>query len=271
MAGRCQRRICRLLLTLMICMAPQSSLLAETVSVRLSVTFSDNNPMVVPVQLECSDGTVESELTEVGEDQPLTATISGIEDAAIHCIVSVRPVAGYSASYYAFDDARGESRGDPDGCEFVGFVDGDAGFCEVEMSLQPSRVRVTREWVEPRTDITLTLYDEARYGCDSEAWGEYEGSLWFSGAVDTQTFEVLPDWEHGTSCTVWAVGLEASVAYENEECRDLLFRPGDAPTCTLYHTRVFDPDQPEWWYGWAFMAVIVLAIGAVAGRLLSRS
>ena len=238
---------------------------------RVSTTFSDNNTRTVPVRISCSSGQATPQGGEASDEHPLELTVSSFVDGQLHCLVSLPAIDGYSLQYFAFDDAVGQSSGDPDGCEFVEFVSGDAGFCEVEISLEPSTVRVTREWVDPGRDIALTLYDEARYGCDSEAWGEYQGSLWFSGQSDTQTFEILADWEFGTVCSIWPVGRESSVAYDDEDCREVMIRPGSNAVCTIYNTRIFDADQPTWWYGWIVMAVFVLLIGFVASRILGKS
>ncbi len=235
-------------------------------SFRISTSFSDNNPAEVTAYISCSAGTAQPEYGMISEGSPLEFVISGFPAGRLRCLLAQAPAPGYQPAYYAFDDASGHSENDPDGCQFLEFEDGDAGFCEVENTLVASNIEVRRLWVDPGSDINITIYDEAHYSCDSEAWGEYEGSLWFSGKDDRQVFEVLPDWEGGTLCAVWPIGNDGSVEYDPEECLDLQIRPGASASCTIFNTRLFDADQPARWYGWLVMALIVLLVGFIAAR-----
>jgi hypothetical protein len=234
-------------------------------NIRVNVAFSDNNPAEVQVTIRCNWGQTNPKSGLLSTGGTLDFEVMA-PDGPVSCRISQDTVTGYQPQYFAFDDASGHSKSDEAGCDFIRSSNGDAGFCEIENTLLPSRVEIERIWIDPSAGFDLTFYDELRHSCDSEAWGEYEGSMWFSGKQDQQSFEVLADWEGGTMCNVWPPLQESSVEFDDDDCGYIRLQPGQNLKCTVYLTRLYDKNSPARWYGWVIMSAVVLVLGAVTAR-----
>jgi hypothetical protein len=240
-------------------------------SFRVSTTFSDSNPASVTVYVRCDSGNPEIESAVISGNNKLEFSVGEFQDGELDCLLSQEPIEGYEQIYFAFDDASGQSDSVPGGCRFTGFSTGDSGFCEIENDLLHSRIEVRRLWIDPGSDLGLTFYDEVRYSCENAAWGDADGSLWFSGKDDVQVFEFLPEWDVGTRCFFWWGVRDESIEFDGSECSNLHVRPGQGEACTIYVTRLYDDNSPQRWYGWVIMAVMVLVLGAVAAKQFNRA
>jgi hypothetical protein len=90
-----------------------------------------------------------------------------------------------------------------------------------------------------------------------------------SGTADAQyTAWVIPDWDGGTSCSVYESQQDAAVEVSNG-CENLLAKLADGDECTITNTVFFEGIPTLNQYGVVLLALLMLGMGLVGFRRFS--
>ncbi len=235
----------------------------------VSKNFDDDNEAEVEVTLSCNTGLPLEQTIGISEGDPVTFVVNDFEPGAMDCVVTEEVPVGYEA-FYNFNDT-----GSDEGCVFE---EVSAGFyqCEIDNSLLPVEIDVTKVWIDENPQFNGQNIAEAVWSCSNEAFcnvgflgDECSGYLNFYGNPGSDSFLVYPDWENGTVCDVDEVFVaDGGVEIDDSECQNLTVWPGVGAECTIYNTRLYEGIPTLSQYGLAVLALLMLGVGFIGFRRL---
>ncbi len=138
--------------------------------------------------------------------------------------------------------------------------------CQIANSLQPVRVDVTKRWFDAQLASLEATRVRAYYSCSGTAFDKVAGYLDFYGVESCDSFEVFPDWDGGTICSVDERVSASSVESDDSDCQDLNLTPGQGAACTITNTRFYEGIPALSPYGLAALALMMLGIGLIGFR-----
>jgi hypothetical protein len=152
--------------------------------------------------------------------------------------------------------------------------------CMIRNYPDPVPVVINKDWVienlggdyiDPWYKLTLTcdneIITEGAYQNHNGSW-----SIMFtnnSGTTNAQySAMVIPDWDGGTSCSVYESQQDPAVEITNG-CQNLLAQLADGDECTITNTVFFEGIPTLNQYGVALLALLMLGMGLVGFRRFS--
>lgn len=234
----------------------------------VSKDFSDDNTAEVSVTLSCNTGLPLEQTTTIAEGDPVNFVVNDFEPGAMDCVVTEDVPVGYTAQY---------NNGEADSDESCVFVEVSAGqrSCQITNTLDPVEVEVTKVWIDENPQFNGQNIADATWSCTNAPFcigvagvpTTCSGFLNFFGNPDSDSFEVLPDWENGTVCDVTEVMVaDGGVEIDDSECQNLTVWPGVGAECTIYNTRLYEGIPTLSQYGLGVLVLLMLGMGFVAVR-----
>jgi subtilisin-like proprotein convertase family protein len=225
--------------------------------------FDDDNPAGVDVTISCNTGLPLEQTQTITEAGPgVTFVVTDFENGAMDCtITETGGVDGYDVEYaYSATTSADEY-------SFSNVFWETSNACAITNSLLPVDVLVTKWWMDENPQFNNPLFAEASYDCVNEQFGiQAFGSLDFFGDGDVNGFQVFPDWDGTTSCTVEETFVDSGVEFDDSECAGLTVLPGVGASCNIYNTRLYEGIPTLSQYGLGLLALLMLGMGFVAFR-----
>jgi hypothetical protein len=225
---------------------------------RVEKDFADGNPAGVEVTLSCNTGLPLEQSKVITEGDPVTFVVTDFDSGELDCSVIEAALAGYTASY---DD--GSPAGDA--CSFEDVTAGVELLCVITNGPLAVDVEVTKQWFDEQLGEVIPEAD-AFYECFGEVFEPVSGGLHFEGVEDTESFQVFPHWNGGTTCTIEERVNDSSVESDDSDCQQLSVTLGQGASCTITNTRFFEGIPALNPFGLAGLALLLLWSGWIAFR-----
>jgi hypothetical protein len=252
------------------------SVSASRATFTVNKTFTDGNTeTAVTYNISCNTGVplIQQQTAPAGIFA-VEFVVEAFDQGELNCRVWESAVAGYSGVYAAtseFADASAVNSGEADteGCFFDNvnssdYESGPMNVCAIENSPDPVTISVTKDWVIDGSggDVLNSDYNLTLLCGDDEFIDEVDAT----GTTDqTFDFEVVPDWDGGTDCTVDEDVFDDSVEVDNG-CSALHVDIGEGDSCTITNTVFFEGIPTLSQYGLAMLALLMLGVGFVGFR-----
>jgi hypothetical protein len=229
------------------------------ISIVAEMTFTDEYLQKVDVELLCGPGELKRKRFEMGSAELLELPLEVSAGARASCQLLASPPEGYTASYQV--QGEGAYKADRNGCQFSRIEPGQGNSCQIEISQDPVRITVYKEWIGAsgeELDVRVSL------SCES---GDYSGERYVN--------EGSPDgWEinnidpEGVLCNV-SETVRDTFSPDIIDCQGLLILPGKGEECTLVNTKIVKRIEMLNRYGKIVMILLVLAVGLAAMKRMS--
>lgn len=235
-------------------------------------TFSDGNPAVVDVVLDCNTGLPLMQTTQISAGNPVNFVVKDFANDAMDCEVYETIPAGYLPTYSASGDSDNDS--DDAACYFIAVEGLDQNYCDIFNELQPVDVVVAKEWIDEHPEFILPTFVEITLVCDDPIVGGYPclaegpgGGFCAQRYIDPDNpgeFEILPHYE-GTSCFAREEAIQG-VLTDDSDCAQLNLLPGQGDSCVIINTRLFAGIPTLNRYGLILLVLMMIGVGAVGLR-----
>jgi hypothetical protein len=225
---------------------------------RVEKDFADGNPAGVEVTLSCNTGLPLEQSKVITEGDPVIFVVTDFDNGELDCSVIEEALAGYTASY---DDGSLAE----DNCSFADVGSGVELPCVITNGPLPVEVEVTKQWFDEQLGEAIPEAD-AFYECFAEMFESTFGGLRFEGVEDTESFQVFPHWNGGTTCTIEERVNDSSVESDDSDCQQLSVTLGQGASCTITNTRFFEGIPALNPFGLAGLALLLLWSGWIAFR-----
>jgi hypothetical protein len=224
-------------------------------------TFDDGNPGSVEVTISCNTGLPLSQSKDISAVAGVTFVVTDFENGAMDCdITETAGAEGYATEYFDGTSPSAE------GCFHENVTLGDDLVCEINNSLSPVDIQVTKSWIDDKQQFQTPYVAEATYACANEQFGNAQGELFFDGNPDTESFSVFPHWDGTTTCTVIESLFEGGVEPDDSACEGLLVTPGSGASCEIINLRLYEGIPTLSRHGLVISAMLMLLIGLVFVR-----
>jgi hypothetical protein len=220
--------------------------------------FTDGNPGSVEVTISCNTGLPLEQSKVITEGSGVTFVVTEFDSGELDCDITEEPLPGYTTTY---DD--GSPAGDE--CSFADVVHGVELGCLISNGPLPVEVEVTKQWFDEQLGEVIPEAD-AFYECFGEVFEPVSGGLHFEGVEDTESFQVFPHWNGGTTCTIEERVNDSSVESDDSDCQQLSVTLGQGASCTITNTRFFEGIPALNPFGLAGLALLLLWSGWIAFR-----
>lgn len=226
--------------------------------------FTDSNPGEVEVTISCNTGLPLEQTTTISEGDGVTFVVTDFADGTMDCTISEVVPAGYTPEYYNPIVFQGTEE-----CEFTNVGHGLNYHCAITNILLPVDFVVTKEWIDENPQFNGQNIAEANFSCSGEQFFDVFGQLEFFGNPGSDSFEVFPHWDGGTTCTVTESFVEGGIEADSTDCQSVSVTLGTDASCTIVNTRLYEgiPTLSE--YGLLLMAMLMMGIGFVAYRRIA--
>jgi hypothetical protein len=244
--------------------------------------FNDDNPNPVAVTLSCDTGLpLEQTKMIVDDNDPhggVDFVVVDFTTGTLDCDITEEEVAGYTP-WYTNRSVGFEER--DDGCFYSDVVGGADHSCFISNDLLPVRIDVTKRWFDDHPEFNNPTFAKARWNCYnvSDAGNQGDGffgcdgddcgNLHFYGTQSSDSFQVYPDWDGSTYCSVEEKVRESGVESDDRACARLYVIPGVGNACTITNTRFYEGIPTLSQYGLAILALLMLGAGLVGFRRFS--
>ncbi len=224
-------------------------------------TFDDGNPGEVEVTISCNTGLPLEQSTDISEGDGVVFIVGDFADGDMDCVITETGGSeGYDVSYDAGAGATDE------GCSFEGVLLNSGYACSISNTLLPVTFEVTKEWIDENPQFNGSTYAEASYNCFGEQFFDHFGGLSFLGNPSTDSFDVFPHWDGGTTCTVTENLVEGGIEVDSSDCQSVSVLVGGSASCTIVNTRLYEGIPTLSQYGLGVLALLMLGMGFVAVR-----
>ncbi len=100
--------------------------------------------------------------------------------------------------------------------------------CYIDNEVIPIEFDVRKLWFDEHLEFHNSLYARARYDCQNEAqinspepYGYGGNTLWFEGLDDHDHFDVYPNYNGTTVCSVTEKVRDSSVESDESDCQEV--------------------------------------------------